>query len=57
MDVLSCGWCRAGRAGDEIIGNYGVCDDCFEMDCPCTENKPKNCPLHRWPDVVLRFDA
>lgn len=54
-DIGACRQCNSYRDLSEIEINYGLCDDCFEEDCPCNENKPNSCPLHPWPDVVLNF--
>lgn len=42
---------------DEFVCNFGICESCFEEDCPCNHNSPRACPLHRWPDVVLSFSV
>lgn len=53
--IHPCQQCRTYRDFNELMLNFGLCDDCFEMNCPCNDNHANACPLHRYPDVVLSF--
>lgn len=53
--IVLCSMCGMGIDVEEAIVNFGICDCCFEMTCPCNDNHPNSCPLHRYPDVVLNF--
>lgn len=50
-----CSRCGQGRDIDELLVNFGICDECFEEDCPCNNGYPGSCPLHRRPDIVLNY--
>jgi hypothetical protein len=50
---MKCTKCGVWTDGEEIVMNFGLCESCFDMDCPCNEGRPEGCPLHEYPDVVL----
>lgn len=54
-EFMACECCRQVRDAQEIIVNCGLCLECFEERCPCHDGKPEDCPIHKYPDVVMSF--
>jgi len=55
--ILPCERCRVGVPIEDLIVNWGLCNDCFETNCPCNDGKPDSCPLHRYPDIILNYGS
>jgi len=43
-EIFECGECGQSISEKEWVNNWGVCDKCFERDCPC--NYGGDCPFH-----------
>ena len=47
FDTMTCSNCKRVFCDEEILGNFGICNECFDaLPCPCDDGNPVNCPLH-----------